>query len=382
MHNILTEVVLYKFLLKIFILTCSFFVLNSCGKEKESDVRGTYSCHPYNVLGERCERAGFKILNPPTSFEAFTPQTISWEKVDDALTYNLSISTEEDCSDKTLDYPGLISNEQEIVIENVKSYYICLEMVLADDVIWESFNSRSQINVTESTISNLIFSNKNFDFGKNIVSQETLASIPISIKGVGSVSDIEVSGTNSTFYFNGSGTSVGTYPGAQGTCETTVVTPSSCTLVIAFKPLSAEKVEQTLTLKYFNGQETIERLLVLTGEATEASKLIYDSKTNFNFGNVSISDTIEKTVTLTNDGANKIESINPPSSLESPYSYKGSVFPGTGGTCGSELDAGQSCTFIINFTPAAPGSALLPLTINYLSGSSKSLSQSFSGTGS
>src|SRR5690606_611568 len=48
--------------------------------------------------------------------------------------------------------------------------------------------------------------------------------------------------------------------------------------------------------------------------------------------------------------------------------FKGSTYPGTGGTCGAIINSGASCTIVVSFEPAIAGAQSDTIEINYNNG--------------
>ncbi len=73
------------------------------------------------------------------------------------------------------------------------------------------------------------------------------------------------------------------------------------------------------------------------------------------------------TLTVTNQG-NWIATDFTATTVSTPFTYKGGTYPGTGGTCGTSLNIGESCTLILTFTPAATGTVSKTLRLYYNDG--------------
>ncbi len=84
---------------------------------------------------------------------------------------------------------------------------------------------------------------------------------------------------------------------------------------------------------------------------------------------------------LTNSSENSISGLS--GTVTSPFGFLGGVFPGTGGTCTSDLGGGQSCTVVLMYQPPsypAVGTYAGTLTLNYSgSGGSQSLVVTLTG---
>ncbi|MEO5669011.1 MAG: choice-of-anchor D domain-containing protein, partial [Bdellovibrionota bacterium] len=59
--------------------------------------------------------------------------------------------------------------------------------------------------------------------------------------------------------------------------------------------------------------------------------------------------------TVTNTGTLTARFVEDANLLAAPFRYKGSAYPGTGGTCGTEILAAATCTIVLEFAPTASG---------------------------
>lgn len=105
------------------------------------------------------------------------------------------------------------------------------------------------------------------------------------------------------------------------------------------------------------------RITLIVIDKTTPAK-VETSLANVDFGVHLITDSNDRTVIFTNTGDATAENIvwsNP----TSPFSYKGNAFPGLGGTCGSILEGGASCTMILSYSSNTAASHSEILTWNY-----------------
>jgi hypothetical protein len=87
----------------------------------------------------------------------------------------------------------------------------------------------------------------------------------------------------------------------------------------------------------------------------------------FVFGTVAVGGTMDKTLTLTNNGGTSATELWG-SGVAAPFSFKGGAFPGTGGTCSTTLAASATCTFIITFSPTTIATFNDTVDISYFDG--------------
>lgn len=86
------------------------------------------------------------------------------------------------------------------------------------------------------------------------------------------------------------------------------------------------------------------------------------------FGSQVFSTSATTTLTLTNSGTQAASALSA-DALSLPFSFLGGTYPGTGGTCGTSLAAGASCTIRLQFTGAPPaGAQSATLRIQYSDG--------------
>jgi len=65
---------------------------------------------------------------------------------------------------------------------------------------------------------------------------------------------------------------------------------------------------------------------------------------------------IEHVFTLSNTGALAATGLASNGSLAPPFAFEGpSGYPGAGGSCGTSLPAGQSCSLVLVFSPSTAG---------------------------
>lgn len=120
-----------------------------------------------------------------------------------------------------------------------------------------------------------------------------------------------------------------------------------------------------------------------TGGSTSSFGGAITAESSQNFGEVYVGTKLgnaKQKFTLTNSGSAAFTGLSA-GSLSSPFGVY-ATFPGMGGTCGSSLAAGQSCTFYLTFRPVSSGVATGTFTLSYsVDGVSGSASINLSGTG-
>lgn len=89
------------------------------------------------------------------------------------------------------------------------------------------------------------------------------------------------------------------------------------------------------------------------GDCASGPRAILSLSGTADFGTRTFSSTANSTFTLRNSGDAPATAITP-IGIGSSFEYEGGIFPGTGGTCASELDIGGSCTLVLRFTSDVP----------------------------
>lgn len=214
------------------------------------------------------------------------------------------------------------------------------------------------------------------DFGEVVKGASAELNLSLKNRRSGSAKQVEASfATGSLFTFKG-----GTYPGTGGTCGTTIAPNETCSLVVTFSPTDLGIFSDSLTLQYFDGEETISLSHAFSGTTTASGNLAF-SVGSYDFGNTAVGGSGQKTITISNNGEAQATSISA-NALSAPFSFLGGTYPGTGGDCAATLDGGDTCTIVLAFSPAVQGAASTTLVITYTNGANPdSVSLPLSGTG-
>ncbi len=144
----------------------------------------------------------------------------------------------------------------------------------------------------------------------------------------------------------------GSYPGTGGTCAATLAATATCSVVVEYAPVAAGTHTETLTINYFDRVASQSATRPMTGTGVNPALLVIDQGPTYNFGTVAVGGSSDVTLNVTNNGA-FLASVMSGSGLTVPFTFKGGVYPGTGGTCASNLNAGASCTIVLNYAPIA-----------------------------
>jgi hypothetical protein len=100
------------------------------------------------------------------------------------------------------------------------------------------------------------------------------------------------------------------------------------------------------------------------------------------FGLLLLAGTQDEVLTVTNTGLGSASSLAA-LPLAAPFSFAGGGYPGSGGTCGAVLAAGDSCNLVVRFQPSAPATVVRELLLTYDpgDGSSKMVARDLRGGG-
>jgi len=145
--------------------------------------------------------------------------------------------------------------------------------------------------------------------------------------------------------------------GGTAPCSTTLAAHSNCTLAVAFQPTVNGSISGALTVTHnalFSPQD-----VGLSGSGSGGSSApLKFSPTSLSFGSVVLSSTSAgKVVTVKNVSAGAVNITGFPASGN--YASTGSGAK----PCGGSLNAGQSCTFTVTFTPSSVGTIAGAVTV-------------------
>src|SRR5690606_2209844 len=101
----------------------------------------------------------------------------------------------------------------------------------------------------------------------------------------------------------------------------------------------------TISISYNNGSGATSALRDVQGTGVDPAVLEISNGPLYNFGNRATGSQTDATLTVTNNGGYQASSMAG-SGLSAPFRFKGSTYPGTGGTCGATLAPTASCTIV------------------------------------
>lgn len=167
------------------------------------------------------------------------------------------------------------------------------------------------------------------------------SSVPLNISGV------TIGGANPSDFAQAS------------TCGSTLAANTSCSITVTFTPLSAAPF--TASVSVADNASSSPQTTTLSGTGTAAATATATLAPNpLVFPAVSVGTYSIGTATLTNTGTATLSNIV--ASFGGPGASAFSTYPT--GTCGGTLSAGESCTFVVHFQPAAAGGYAATLSVS------------------
>ena len=215
-----------------------------------------------------------------------------------------------------------------------------------------------------------------FDYGTKASGSTTDKTLTITNSGGVPSTGMSGSGLAAPFSFKGGG-----YPGTGGTCAATLIATQSCTVVVVYNPSAAGTHTDTVDLAYSNGVSAQNASRDIQGTAVAPANLTITDGPTYDYGPVVSTGSADKTFTIQNTGALAAATVNG-TGLAAPFSFKGGSYPGTGGSCGTTVNAGATCTVVVTFNPTATGPFSDALDMTYFDGANnQTSSRSIQGTG-
>lgn len=201
-----------------------------------------------------------------------------------------------------------------------------------------------------------------YDFGTKATGSVSEVSLTVSNSGGVPATTVISSGVSLPYRFKG-----GSYPGTGGTCLAQIAAAGSCTLVVEYVPTATGSQIITLDLAYDNGVSSVNATREIRGVGAAPASIGISDGPQHDFGILAAGGTADKTLTLTNSGGVPATAMSG-GGLTAPFGFKGGGYPGTGGTCNTNLNAGSTCTVVVSYNPSAPGSDSGAVQISYNDG--------------
>jgi hypothetical protein len=146
---------------------------------------------------------------------------------------------------------------------------------------------------------------------------------------------------------------------------------------VTFTPSGSVPYSSTITINYNIGQSTQAVTWGVTGTSTTLALLAISdwygpkgpsgpNSSPYDYGTSGVPS--DHTFWVSNNGAQTATLMADGGTLASGFGYKGSAYPGTGGTCGTSLASGATCSVVVTFTPSGSGTRSAVLTLSYSDG--------------
>ncbi|MEO0335611.1 MAG: choice-of-anchor D domain-containing protein, partial [Pseudomonadota bacterium] len=202
-----------------------------------------------------------------------------------------------------------------------------------------------------------------FDFGTRSIGTSFSHLFTVSNTGGDTATNLAVSAIVAPFAFTG-----GAYPGAGGTCGTSLAAGATCLLEIAFSPTASGVFTDNFDLTYSDGSNNQTLSKSLTGTGAAIAQIVISDGPTYDYGSLNVGGTTSHIFTLTNAGSVAATAINVPS-LNTPFQFTGGSYPGSSGDCGTSLAAAATCQIEIAVSPVTAGAFSEPLNVSYNDGS-------------
>ncbi len=208
----------------------------------------------------------------------------------------------------------------------------------------------------------------NYDFGTAGLNSDTLGKIRIRNTGSKEATSLTSLALPSGFLYRG-----GSFPGAGGTCSTTLSGGSTCELWVLFRPSEAKAYSSSLSLTYHNGVGTSSITSNVSGVGVTTSELYISDVDTVSLIMSFAEHPKDVTFTLSHGGGGTPVTIISKSLVSSDFSILSD-------SCGASLSNGASCSIIVRFLPATIGTKSANLSVSYNNGGDKVTTRALSGT--
>ena len=197
------------------------------------------------------------------------------------------------------------------------------------------------------------------EFGLQSVNSLSTRLISVTNIGLSTATNMEADPLSGPFHFAG-----GAFPGASGTCGETLAAGASCTLAIQFQPTTIAHEKSSLVIHYHDSAQAKFLVGELTGNGVAYPTLTFQ-EAFYHYGSVVVSRSREHRFIVRYSGVHPATGISPVH-FSGAFQFTGGSYPGTGGTCGTEISS--NCTLSVTFLPSATGITHDILKLNYSNG--------------
>ena len=216
-----------------------------------------------------------------------------------------------------------------------------------------------------------------YNFGTVAINSTNDKTLTLTNAGSFPATSLSGTGLSAPYTYKG-----GSYPGTGGNCATTLGAGMNCTIVVNFSPVALGTFNATASLGYYDGANNQTATRNFTGLSAPAATMTISDAITYDFGTKATGSATDKAFTVTNSGGVNATGVVP-GVLPAPYAFKDGTYPGTGGTCGTTLNASQSCSIVVTFAPTATGlqTATIGFTFNDGATATQTSSRPLKGTG-
>jgi hypothetical protein len=197
--------------------------------------------------------------------------------------------------------------------------------------------------------------------------------------GAGAATDVTALAPPAGFGWKG-----GAFPGLGGTCGGALAAGAACRAVAVFQPQEGGQASGELRVSYDDGSGATQiaaRAVRGTGVTTALVLVEPEDGVVVSFGVVGVGKARDRTLRIRNVGGAEATGISP-RALAAPFSFAGTSWPGTGGTCGATLASGAECLAVVRFAPTAAGAAGAQVALDYQDGAGAAVAtRDLAGTG-
>ncbi len=209
------------------------------------------------------------------------------------------------------------------------------------------------------------------DFGELVTTGSRTIALQISTPPTSGVSatSISVGSIPSPFFL------------VNQNCPPTLAAGATCTITIRATPSTSGVSQRSFSISYHDGVQTRSLAVPLTVTGRLAATLSFHPTTTLNFGSVLIGQTSDPQLLEVRHTSGELSATSLSASLDSNYRFTGGSYPGTSGTCGTELAPGASCLMEVTFMPNTSGTVTRNATLSYYNGAiGQSATRSLTGS--
>jgi hypothetical protein len=212
-------------------------------------------------------------------------------------------------------------------------------------------------------------SSKDIDFGEVVVNTVNDREMVVTNPGKFDATAITFGAFDPAGPFSFLG---GDYPGIGGNCGDILLAGSSCNIVVRFFPNKMGKFQEAIPVRLGNGVEFTTSKILAKGMAGLLAGLNTE-KAVYYLGALNPGQSKKIKIEVTNPGGMTAKNIEMTFVPVNDFEFTGGSYPGTDGTCGTQLIGGASCWVDITYNSNSIGAKSTVLRMKYFNGLSNSL---------